>query len=156
MLTAATSSASSFVMLLIPLVLYAIWALLSPYVAPSLSNPFAPLLFISHPVLGPENTSAKCLSVEGCPRLDSNADVVRYRKGWLDLVFVAYYIVVWSFVRQSITINLCHPIARYFGIKKKTKLDRFGEQGYAFIYFLFFGAWGFVSSDDRMALISND
>lgn len=75
----------------------------------------------------------------------SSDDDPRYQKGYLDLVFIAYYIVFYSFVRQTITQTLCRPIARYFGIKKQTKLDRFGEQGYALVYFSLVGAWGLVS-----------
>jgi acyl-CoA-dependent ceramide synthase len=60
----------------------------------------------------------------------------------LDLVFLAYLVVFFSFVRQAIIYRICYPIAQYLGIRKKAKLARFGEQGYAIIYFAFFGAWG--------------
>ncbi|KAH0839876.1 longevity assurance proteins LAG1/LAC1 [Lanmaoa asiatica] len=120
-----TQTASSLKFLLIPLVLYINWEVLAPFVAQDSPNPFGPLLFISY-------------------RIPSSPDSdVRYRKGYLDLVFVAYYIVFFSFVRQIITINICHSIARYFGIKRLAKLDRFGEQGYAFVYFAVMGAWGY-------------
>lgn len=119
--------ASSFKLLLIPIVLWANWEVLAPYVAKGLPNPFAPLLFISH-------------RLPGWPDDDP-----RYRKGYLDFVFIAYYIVVWSFVRQIITLRLCRPVARYFGIKREAKLARFGEQGYALVYFAFMGLWGVVS-----------
>jgi acyl-CoA-dependent ceramide synthase len=129
---------SALKLLLIPIVLYVNWELLAPYVAQGLSNPFAPLLFISYrvPTSPPDNP--------------------RYAKGYLDLVFIAYHIVFFSFVRQLITIKVCTPIAKYFGIKKRAKIDRFGEQGYAFLYFSVFGMWGMVrwfyspaSSPDR-------
>ncbi|KAI0921068.1 hypothetical protein AcW2_006158 [Taiwanofungus camphoratus] len=115
---------SSFKLLLIPIVLWTNWEVLAPYVAKGLPNPFAPLLFISH-------------RLPGWPDDDP-----RYRKGYLDFVFIAYYIVVWSFVRQIITLRLCRPVARYFGIKREAKLARFGEQGYALVYFAFMGLWG--------------
>lgn len=114
-------------MLLVPIILWANWELLAPYVAKDLPNPFAPLLFISHPTPSP-------------------ADDPRYRKGWLDLVFVAYYIVVWSFFRQAITIHFFQPIAKWFGIKKSSKLVRFGEQGHAMTYFAVTSCWGLVST----------
>ncbi|KAI1795203.1 TLC domain-containing protein [Ganoderma leucocontextum] len=115
---------SSLKVLLFFVVLWANWELLSPYIAKDVPNPFTPLLFISY-------------------RIPSTPDDdPRYRKGYLDLVFLAYYIMFWSFVRQSITIYLCRPIARWFGIKKEAKLDRFGEQGYAMIYFAFTATWG--------------
>lgn len=120
-------SASSLRLLLSLAVLWANWELLSPYVAKGISNPFEPLLFISHRVPA------------------SPDDDPRYQKGFLDLVFIAYYIIVWSFVRQSITIHISRPLARWFGIKKEAKLDRFGEQMYAVLYFGFMGTWGLVS-----------
>lgn len=90
------------------------------------SSPFAPFLFISYPTPSPTDDSTD----------------PRYRKGWLDLVFVAYYVVFFSFVRQVALFYICYPIARHYGIRKGDKLARFGEQGYAILYFLFFGAWG--------------
>ncbi|KAK7695872.1 hypothetical protein QCA50_000510 [Cerrena zonata] len=115
---------SSLKLLLIPVVLWANWELLSPFVAKGQPNPFRALLLISHkiPTSTPEDP--------------------RYQKGYLDLVFVAYYIIFWSFFRQSITIYVCRPIARWFGINKEGKLDRFGEQAYAVIYFSIMGSWG--------------
>jgi very-long-chain ceramide synthase len=121
------NSESSFKLLCIPIILYTNWELLAPLIAKDLPNPFAPLLFISHPVP------------------TSPPDDRRYQKGYLDLVFVAYFIVVWSFVRQTITVNIARPFARRFGIRKEGKLDRFGEQLYAVVYFTFFGIWGVVS-----------
>ncbi|KAI0719583.1 longevity assurance proteins LAG1/LAC1 [Cerioporus squamosus] len=116
--------ASSLKVLLFVFVLWANWEVLAPYIAKDLPNPFAPLIFISYRIP------------------TSSPDDPRYRKGYLDLAFIAYHIVFWSFVRQSITLYVCRPIARYFGIKKAAKLDRFGEQGYAVIYFAIMGAWG--------------
>ncbi|KAM5540479.1 hypothetical protein V8D89_005937 [Ganoderma adspersum] len=115
---------SSLKILLFFFVLWANWELLSPYVAEDVPNPFTPLLFISHPIPS------------------SSDDDPRYQKGYLDFAFLAYYIVFWSFVRQAITIYLCRPIGRWFGLKKEAKLDRFGEQGYAMIYFAFTASWG--------------
>lgn len=119
---------SSFRILLIPVILHLNWVYLVPLLTGSNTpSPFAPLLFISHPTPSPTG---------------DDINDPRYRKGWLDLVFILYYIVFWSFIRQTITIHVCGPFARYFGIHKQAKLDRFGEQGYAVLYFAFFGAWG--------------
>jgi len=115
----------SFKILAIPVVLYFNWQLLP--LSKDYPNPFGAFFLLSHPVS------------------DSPPDDPRYAKGYYDLLFIAYYIVFFSLVRQLITINLCRPIARYFGIRKEGKLDRFGEQGYAFIYFGIMGAWGYVS-----------
>ncbi|KAI0723276.1 longevity assurance proteins LAG1/LAC1 [Earliella scabrosa] len=115
---------SSLKILLIFVILWANWEISAPYVSKDLRNPFAPLLFISHRIP------------------TSSEDDPRYQKGYFDLVFIAYYIVFWSFVRQSLTIYICRPVARWFGIKKEAKLDRFGEQAYAVIYFGITSAWG--------------
>lgn len=119
--------------MLIPIITYINWEITAPLLKHNIPNPTAPLIFISHPTP----------SAPGDPR---------YRKGWLDLVFISYYIVVWSFVRQFITVTLCRPLAHRFGIRKEGKVDRFGEQGYAVIYFAFFGLWGYVSCVLRCSL----
>jgi very-long-chain ceramide synthase len=113
-------------MVLVPIALYFTWELLAPYITIDVENPFAPLLFVSHRVPS------------------SSHDDPRYQKGYLDLVFLAYYVVVWSFVRQFITLYACLPLARWGGIRRRSKLDRFGEQGYSLIYFGFMGLWGLV------------
>ncbi|KAJ3538718.1 hypothetical protein NM688_g6480 [Phlebia brevispora] len=117
-------SASALKMLMIPVVLWANWELLRPVIGKELPNPFTPLIFISHrvPTSSPEDP--------------------RYQKGYGDLLFIVYYIVVWSFVRQAITLYICRPLARASGIRKEAKIDRFGEQAYAVIYFGFNGVWG--------------
>lgn len=120
-------TASAFKLLMIPIVLWALWEVAGPYVAKDVSNPFAPLLFISHRIPS------------------SSPDDPRYQKGYFDLVFMAYYLIVWSWFRQVITLSICRPIARSFGIRKEAKLDRFGEQGHAMVYFAIMGSWGYVS-----------
>jgi acyl-CoA-dependent ceramide synthase len=117
---------SALKLLFIPILLYINWEILAPHVAQDISNPFAPFLFISNPV----------------PTSDT-ADP-RYAKSYLDFVFIAYHIVFFSFARQFIMLKVCRPIAKYFGIKKPAKVDRFGEQGYALLYFAVFGIWGIV------------
>jgi very-long-chain ceramide synthase len=74
----------------------------------------------------------------------------RYQKGYGDLAFIAYFVVIFCLVRQTLAVNMCQRFARSFGIKKQAKLDRFGEQGYAFIYFGIMGAWGCVSYPFRI------
>jgi very-long-chain ceramide synthase len=106
-------------------VLYVVWEVLAPYFTKDVPNPFAPFLFISNPA--PDSTPDKPL----------------YAKSYLDLVFIAYHIVFFFFVRQSI-MRIFSSIARYSGIKREAKIDRFGEQGYAMIYFAVFGIWGYV------------
>lgn len=120
-------SASSFKLLMIPIILWANWELLAPFVAKGVPNPFAPLIFISHKIP------------------DSPPDDPRYRKGYSDLLFIAYYIIVWSWFRQVLTLDILRPIAKWYRIRKEAKLARFGEQGHAMVYFAIMGAWGIVS-----------
>ncbi|KIK68047.1 hypothetical protein GYMLUDRAFT_36867 [Collybiopsis luxurians FD-317 M1] len=124
-LTWAVNPASSLKVLLVPLILYINWELVSFILASEIPNPFAQLFLLSHRVPS------------------SSEDDPRYQKGWSDLLFIAYHVIFWSLIRQSITIYVFKPIARYFGIWKEQKLDRFGEQGYAMVYFAVMGAWGF-------------
>ena len=113
-------------MLLLPIFLHNIWTVFNPFVLSRHSpSPFSPLFFMSHPTPSPT---------------DDFSDP-RYRKGWFDLIFLAYHVVFFSFVRQTVIYRICYPIAQYFGIREG-KLARFGEQGYAIVYFSFFGAWG--------------
>lgn len=59
---------------------------------------------------------------------------LRYGKGWLDLCFVAYFIVIFSFLRQILTVHFFKPLAARWGIRSEQKQIRFAEQGYALFY----------------------
>lgn len=109
-------------MLLVPIILY----ITSWLLGIRDHNPFEPLFFISHRIPG-----------------SSDADP-RYAKGWLDLVFVAYHIIVFAFVRQFLLLMIIRPVAIHLGIRKAGKLDRFGEQAYAILYYGSMGIWGMV------------
>ncbi|KAJ7253887.1 TLC domain-containing protein [Mycena rebaudengoi] len=127
-------------LLSIPIFLYILWELFQPHLdkilrpifghyipssSTSLANPFYPIFLLSHPA--PTSTT----------------DDPHYVKGYHDLLILGYNVVFFSLVRQVVTITVSRRVAKYFGIKRESKLDRFGEQGYAFVYFLIFGAWGF-------------
>ncbi|KAI0268253.1 TLC domain-containing protein [Gloeopeniophorella convolvens] len=118
---------TSLKLVLLPVFLHINWVVFTPLIyGHAIESPFAPLLFISYPTPSPTD----------------DATDPRYRKGWLDLVFVAYHVVFFSFVRQFVVFKICYPLSQYFGIRKERVLARFGEQGYAIIYFSFFGIWG--------------
>ncbi|BGP13495.1 hypothetical protein JCM10213_000697 [Rhodosporidiobolus nylandii] len=89
-------------------------------------NPLTPLLFISYPL----------------PHEARDGPDQRYGKGPLDLAFLSFYIIVFSFVRQSITEYLIRPLARNLGLKSESKVVRFMEQAYAVVYFSASGAFG--------------
>lgn len=94
------------------------------------SNPLAPLLFISYPL---------SQDVQ-----DGKDDVPRYGKGPLDLLFLAFYIVVFSFLRQSLMEYILRPFANSLGLKSESKVARFLEQSYAIVYFTASGSFGLV------------
>jgi len=124
-LTIAFAIASSFKIIASVVALYTNWELITPRVAPGSPNPFAPFIFISH-------------RIESSP-----PDDPRYAKGYLDLVFIASYIVFFSFVRQLFVLHIFRPFARWYGIKK-AKFDRFGEQGYSIVYWGAMAVWGYL------------
>lgn len=123
--------------LLIPLILFLIWEFIVPHFSqplevssPPRENPFAPFIRLSH-------------------RVSEPGAEPRYARGTGDFAFVAYHVVVFSLIRQLITVSLGRRVGRFFEITRAGKLDRFGEQGYAFVYFLVFGAWGVVSLPNK-------
>lgn len=120
-------------MLLIPVVLYLVWDILNI----PLANPFAPLIFISHPIP------------------DSDPSDPRYGKGWMDIPFVLYHVVVFSFIRQFAILKVLIPLARRMGLKKAAKIDRFGEQGYAMLYHGGMGIWGLVGRTPTYSALAN-
>ncbi|KAJ7908263.1 longevity assurance proteins LAG1/LAC1 [Mycena leptocephala] len=137
----AIEPAEAFKLLLVPIVLYINWELLTPHLT-TLLEPLAPLI-------GPYLSNGRLTNPFGPMFLlsgkvpTSDPDDPRYAKDWCDLLFLAYNIVFFSCFRQLVTVNICRPVAKYYGLKKEAKLDRFGEQGYAVVYFLLTGAWGF-------------
>ncbi|KAF9464458.1 TLC domain-containing protein [Collybia nuda] len=121
----AVHPSSSLKLLLVPIVLYINWELLSPYLVPGISNPFGGFFLISNRL--PSSTPEQSF----------------YGKSYQDLLFLGYNVVFFSLVRQVVAVKLSRRVAKYFGLKREAKLDRFGEQGYALVYFMVFGAWGF-------------
>ncbi|KAI7945288.1 hypothetical protein MJO29_011676 [Puccinia striiformis f. sp. tritici] len=57
----------------------------------------------------------------------------RYGKGTNDFYFLGFYIIVFSFIRQTVTEFILRPYSRYLGLRG-TKQDRFVDQGYAVFY----------------------
>lgn len=100
---------------------------LTPYSGPS--NPLSRLLFISYPL----------------PR-ELGETEQKFGKGGYDLCFLGFYIIVFSFLRQSITEYLIRPLAKRLGLKTESKQARFMEQAYAVVYFSASGVFGLVSA----------
>lgn len=83
------------------------------FVDPEESNPAYRALFVSYPVEG--------------------TDPTYYAKGRLDGVFVAFYVVVFTFTREFCMQWILAPVAHRFGLQKG-KVQRFMEQGYTIMY----------------------
>ncbi|TIB90562.1 longevity assurance proteins LAG1/LAC1 [Wallemia mellicola] len=119
---------TSFKMIVITVIAYFNWRKFTP----GAFNPFEPLLLLSNPV----------------PRHPEDPEgTVRYAKSYKDILFVLFYVVVFSFTRQFITIYLLRPLAYKLGVRKEAKVLRFLEQAYTFIYFSFSGAIGYPHWD---------
>ncbi|KAJ3374091.1 sphingosine N-acyltransferase lag1 [Allomyces arbusculus] len=57
-----------------------------------------------------------------------------FAKGRLDLAFIAYYVVFWTFARAFCIDYMIKPLGRSLRVPKKL-LDRFGEQGWLVVYY---------------------
>jgi len=101
---------------------------------------FNQIMLIEFGLLGPFNYNPFKAMLLPSYRLENG----KYKKGWLDLVFIAYHIIFWSFVRQFVTLHILRPLARKLGIRG-SKIMRFTEQGYAIFYFGIMGIAGIVS-----------
>ncbi|KAF8608844.1 longevity assurance proteins LAG1/LAC1 [Ceratobasidium sp. AG-I] len=116
---------SSFRLAILPVVFWCNWELSGVPV----QNPFSSLLFISNPIK------------------TTPTGQVQYAKSYADLAFIAYYIVVFSFIRQFLHFYAIHPLARHLGLRG-SKEDRFVEQAYSFLYYGSMGVLGlFVMRD---------
>lgn len=102
-------------------------------VYPTESNPLTHFIFLSYKLPIPADAAA------GTP--------AQYGKGWWDVTFVAFYTIVLSFTREFIMQELLRPLARYFGLRSRSKQARFMEQMYTAVYFGILGPAGiFVMS----------
>lgn len=88
---------------------------------PTDANPASHALFVSYPL--------------------SNTSPVYYAKGRLDALFVAFYVVVFTFSREFCMQWILAPLARKMGLQK-SKVQRFMEQGYTIMYFTCSASYG--------------
>lgn len=80
------------------------------------SNPLSSFIVISYPL-----------------PLQAGELYPHYGKGFKDFLFLAFYIIVFSFIRQTVTECIARPYAKWLGLRG-TKQDRFVDQGYAVFY----------------------
>ncbi|KAG5518602.1 hypothetical protein PMAC_002999 [Pneumocystis sp. 'macacae'] len=80
-----------------------------------------PFLFLSYPI--------------------SNTFPLQYGKGYKDICFIFFHIIIFTFLRDSLMNILIKPIAERINVKKN-KLKRFMEQGYNLFYFILSSVFG--------------
>lgn len=95
---------------------------------PTPSNPLHHFIFLSY--------------AEPVPAGSPPGTPVQYGKGPWDIAFVTFYVVVLSFTREFIMQEILKPLARYCGLRSRSKKARFMEQMYTAIYFGFTGPVG--------------
>lgn len=141
---------------------YFVWE----YVVPLDANPFAPFLTLSYrlpksevvlkeasyrlygptPTLSADNVVLHQLRMffQGIHHslFPDESRFLRYGKGVKDLCFVAFNVVVFSFLRQILTLHTFLPLAKRWGIRGEQKQIRFAEQGYALFYWGIAGVLG--------------
>ncbi|RLV91626.1 Sphingosine N-acyltransferase LAG1 [Spathaspora sp. JA1] len=59
----------------------------------------------------------------------------QYGKGGDDFKFVAFYALVFTFIREFLMCCFLRPIAKFCGIKRESKQKRFMEQTYSMCYY---------------------
>jgi acyl-CoA-dependent ceramide synthase len=97
---------------------------------------FTPFFLLFHPTSAPDRLSAAVVH----PELVKTAQL--YLKAPGDPALLAYSVVLFPFLRLVLSHTLFPMLARRWGIRKAGKVARFGEQGYAVVYFAVVGAWG--------------
>ena len=133
-----TAPASSLKLIAIFVLAYFNWNF---FIGTKQNNPVAPFLMLSHRVpqsqvildsLPPKDPVQRALQ-NLIPRSADSMEA-RYQKGYNDLLFLVFYVIVFSFLRQSTTLYVFKPFAKWWGMKSETKQARFTEQGYAVLY----------------------
>lgn len=79
-------------------------------------NPFSAFIAVQHQII---------LADQGGG--GGGGQVIRYEKGYKDVLFLVYWIVVFSFVRQVLTLGPIRALGQRFRLKGR-KLERFQEQ----------------------------
>lgn len=104
-------------------------------VHPTPANPLHKALFLSYPL--PTNDPL----IPTWARNDTNVPTY-HGKGKADFAFVAFYVVVLSFIREFLMLRLLRPVAWKCGLRSRSRQSRFMEQTYTAIYFSVFGPFG--------------
>ncbi|KAJ7334016.1 TLC domain-containing protein [Mycena albidolilacea] len=135
----AVSPAAALRVLVVPPVLALPAALLLPR---GTQNPFTAFFWLSHAAPPPERAGASTYSAAYRASYAGADGPQHYLKGPLDLLLLGYLVVLFSFLRLVLSHYAFPALARRWGVTKQGKIERFGEQGYAVVYFAAMGVWG--------------
>lgn len=76
--------------------------------------------------------------LDACVRVSypvPGTDPKLYAKGRADIAFTCFYAVVFTFIREFTMQTVLKPLARYFDITSRHKVNRFLEQTYSMLYY---------------------
>ncbi|KAJ7456183.1 longevity assurance proteins LAG1/LAC1 [Mycena latifolia] len=146
----AVSPHSALALLMVPPLLAIPTSFILPFLPEAMrpaSNPFTAFFLLSHPAPFPLSPSS-ALRATTAPEYTATTQL--YNKGPADVLLLGWTVVLFSFLRLVFAHTLFPALARRWGITKEGKLVRFGEQGYAVVYWAVFGAWGvYIMSTSR-------
>ncbi|KAJ1791227.1 Sphingosine N-acyltransferase lag1 [Coemansia sp. RSA 2399] len=66
----------------------------------------------------------------------------RFSRGWDDLYYIARWLLIFTALRVFVMQWVLEPFARWYGVRSRRKVTRFGEQGWLTIYYLLSNAAG--------------
>lgn len=66
----------------------------------------------------------------------------QYGKGFNDFLFVGFYAIFFTFLREFMMSCVLRPVARFCGMRTESKMKRFMEQTYAIFYYGISGPYG--------------
>lgn len=75
-----------------------------------------------------------------------NEETGKYAAGFDDGYFIAFCVVLFTFLRASVMQYLLTPVARMGGITKPKMQVRFTEQAWLLVYYGVFWTYGMVST----------
>ncbi|KAK4704479.1 hypothetical protein P7C70_g1734, partial [Phenoliferia sp. Uapishka_3] len=121
------------------------------------TNPFAAFLLLSYPVTPPFSANSSAGGAGSSYAIDDvnatlplgvgggaagGAGEGQYGKGLNDLLFLAFYVVVHSFVRHALMRGPLRQVAKWVGVRKGGKTARFVQESYSVVYFTASGLLG--------------
>jgi very-long-chain ceramide synthase len=74
-----------------------------------------------------------------------DSETQQYGRGWDDMYFVFFWIVLLTGMRAAIMDYVLKPFAKWGGVESKKAVVRFTEQGWVFIYYVLSWSLGMVS-----------